>query len=422
MIHNDDATVLALQMPQSARPATPLPDLSPEQARAIVVSAERSVADLLAHDSLAASTITSYRSALRYWDAWHVAAFGAPLPLLGKVRVGVGSATVLAFIGHHAPLDADVPTTSMPAAVAERLHLLGAVGGARRSTRAGGDRMAISLATMRHRLSSLQACHRLAGLVPEFADDSRVRRAIRALANRYAHAAPTLLRKPKVAIGRDILAGLLATCDDSPLGRRDEALIRLAFVSARRRAELAVMRWSDLRPVVGTEWEWTVRALKGRRATTAEGGLLAVPLLGNALIALLAWRAVAAQIEPGATDTMAVWRRLPDLRRGETVQLGLPMTGHDVWLVIRRRAALAGFDPTHFGAHSLRSGAATTLIDEHIPISEAAKLLAHARIESTRIYDHRPVPTSVIRHLDGPRPGSAAPDGDRNADAAWPVE
>jgi len=58
--------------------------------------------------------------------------------------------------------------------------------------------------------------------------------------------------------------------------------------------------------------------------------------------------------------------------------------------IVRKRARDAGLDRTvDFSAHSLRAGAITTWLDSGIDLAAAAKLVDHASLESTRIYDRR---------------------------------
>lgn len=402
MIQHRGIEVNPATPPEPARTATALPALTAAEIAVITAHTADALRDLIDQDTLAPATRRAYATALRYWDMWSIAAFGGAIDLMRSPRTVVGADTVLAFISHHVANMADGSiTAAMPEPVRARMIQLRAFG-VRRDGHAGGDPALLSLASLRHRLASLQACHRLAGLVPEYIDDPRVRQAIRALGNRTARVAPTLLRKPKTAITRGILDALLANCaaDATPVGVRDTALLRLAFgTGGRRRSEMASLRIDDLtRQPDGCLWR--LRAAKGKVATDASGAVMQIPVIGRTAAALDTWIDLLRAL--GVADDGPVFRRLlcagkqsaPEWRVGE------PMRGHDIWRVVRRRASACGFDPCQFGAHSLRSGAATTLLDEGGSLADAAALLGHSRMETTRqSYDRRGMPVAAIRTL-----------------------
>ena len=51
---------------------------------------------------------------------------------------------------------------------------------------------------------------------------------------------------PKLPATAEIMSRMLASCDDSLLGRRDRALLSLGFAGAFRRSELAALEVADL--------------------------------------------------------------------------------------------------------------------------------------------------------------------------------
>lgn len=310
---------------------------------------------------------------------------------------------------------------AMPAPVHERMRQLGAIG--RRQTRRRNARMhqdVPTLATVKHRIAALSACHRLAGLEPPFADDSRVRQALRALGNRASKTAHAMLRQPKRPVDRALFDAMLADClRDGLRGLRDAALLHVAFhTGGRRRSELAGMRWLDLKPYalpqpvegVRDGYLWTLHEMKGKRAERADVGVMQVPILGAAADAFDRWRDVA--LAHGKPADGPVWYRLiAPPRRGKGrkapegedagLLLSTPMIGTDVWRVVRERAAAVGLDPYEFGGHSLRSGGATTLLSEGASPAEVSKLLGHSKLETTlTYYDHRGVPQDALaRHV-----------------------
>lgn len=395
----------------SAASHATLPALTDAQAHEIEIATRRAAADLLTTDSLSANTARAYASALRYWDAWHVAAFGTPLPLLGEPRKAVDAGVVCAFIAHHSPEESDgAVTLAMPATVAKRLGQLHAVGN--RQVAGRGEHIAAdvpSLATVKHRIAALSACHTLAGMEAAWKDDTGVRRLLRALGRRAARSAPATLRKPKADISRDLLAAMLRECQrDGMRGLRDAALLHVAFHSGgRRRSELVQMHWSDLSPITLPEpvdgvcdgYLWALREMKGKRRERADGGVMDVPILGAAADALDRWRDVV--LATGADAHGPAWWRV--VGGGKTPQrLSTPMIGADVWRIVRQRAAQVGMNPADFGAHSLRSGATTTFLREGGALGDASAMLNHAKLDTTRrYYDHRGVPLAAVARLVG---------------------
>lgn len=394
--------------PSSDRPAdaASLPALSDADRAAIATSTDAAIRRLLAEDALAPATRRSYAGALRYWADWHAAAFGTPLPLLA--RQPVPAETIAGFIAHHLPDgEAQPPRAGMPSAVRTRLESLIQLH-RRRSARQDGDPHLMALATLRHRLSSLQAIHRMLGLPVAWQDDSRVRLALRAAPRRVARTAPALLRTPKAPLLRaDVLRMLDACAEDGVRGARDIALLWLAFgTGGRRRSELAGLRWEHLRPnPEGEGATWHLAAAKGRVADSS-AGVMRIPVVGSAWAAVLRWRAEVLRQAPALAERGPVLRRLlPD-----GTLLDEPLTGHDVWRIVRQRAASLGLDPDTVGAHSLRSGAATSFLLEGGALADASAMLGHRRLDTTRQhYDRRGVPLDAVRRLAGPAlPGDAA--------------
>lgn len=391
-----------------------LPALTAAEAQEIADHTAQVLQDLLANHTLSSSTIRSYSSALRYWDAWHRAALGSPLPLLGEVRAPVPTETVCAFIAHHSPVRVDGEIrTGMPPFVLQRMLSLGAIGKRLVTRRSGGRARAEvpSVATIRHRLAALTACHRLAGVKLLYSDAPEVRQAMRALGNRVAEEAPVMLRQPKQPVKRDILQAMLTNClSDGLRGVRDAAVLHVAFHGGgRRRSELAAMWWGDLEPLeikapdgeLLDGYRWSLSEAKGRKRDRADRAVLTVPLVGPAATALDRWRDTL--IAHGYPADGPVWYRVVHSKGPPPGWVpSTPMIGNDIREIVRHRAAQAGLDPDAFAAHSLRSGAATTFLEEGGQLAEASSMLDHASLDTTRDhYDHREMPITAIARLTG---------------------
>lgn len=394
----------ALTLPVSP---TPLAPLTAAQMAAVERETAEAVQRILTHGALSANTRRSYEGALRYWAAWHVAAWDTPLPLLHEPRAAVPPSTVRAFIAHHAPeRDGDRITTAMPAFVRERLHALHT---SRRyvARRDDADADVPTLATVRHRVAALNALHRMLGLAAPIEADPSLKLLLTAARNVAAQQAPAVLRQPKHAITRDLLNAMLARCDEdeSPIGLRDAALLACGwYTGGRRRGELASMRWRDLSPWQSDQeglagWLWHVQTSKGRVRDRADGGVLAVVIAEIAADRLDRWRDWCAA--HGADMRGPVWR---SLRWGRGAwRMGAVMDGEAIAGRVKAWVAACGLDPEDYAAHSLRSGAGTTFLAEGGDLAGAADLLAHRSMETTRLhYDHRQVPVAAVARLVRP--------------------
>lgn len=394
----------ALTLPLSPPALAPL---TPAQLAAVERETAEAVQRILAHGALSANTRRSYEGALRYWAAWHVAAWDAPLPLLQEPRAAVPPSTVSAFIAHHAPArDGERITTAMPAFVRERLHTLHT---ARRYVARRDDAEADvpTFATVRHRVAALNALHRMLGLTAPFEADPGLKLLLTATRNVAAKQAPAVLRQPKRAITREVLDAMLARCDDdgSPIGLRDAALLACGwYTGGRRRGELESMRWRDLTPWQSeqdglTGWLWHVQTSKGRVRDRADRGVLEVAIAEVAADRLDRWRDWCAA--HGADMRGPVWRSLRKVKGGWRVGAGLD--GEAIAGRVKAWAAACGLDPEEYAGHSLRSGAGTTFLAEGGDLASAADLLAHRSIETTRLhYDHRRVPVAAVARLVRP--------------------
>jgi hypothetical protein len=90
----------------------------------------------------------------------------------------------------------------------------------------------------------------------------------------------------------------------------------------------------------------------------------------------------------------AIFRRI----RG-TKAVG-PVLGQAVWLIVKRRAQLAGWEGD-FGAHSLRSGYVTEAGRQNVPLGEAIALTGHLSMGAffdgglSELFEGVPVPVPV---------------------------
>lgn len=246
------------------------------------------------------------------------------------------------------------PLGAPPAAVAEYLAGLAAAG--------------LKVSTIRRRAAAIAAAHRAAEREPP-TNAERVRLVLKGIARTHG-AAPD----QHEALTADHVSRMARRIPDTLSGRRDRALILLCFAGALRRSELVGLGVADL---VRHRAGLLVRIGRSKTDQEGEGQVVAI-LPGRklkAIEALDAWLA-AAGIAEGP-----VFRGV----RGSRVLAGR-LSADQVYEAVKRWAVAAGIEPARVGAHSLRAGMATSAIEEGAPLAAVAKLLRHAKLDTTMVY------------------------------------
>lgn len=77
-----------------------------------------------------------------------------------------------------------------------------------------------------------------------------------------------------------------------------------------------------------------------------------------------------------------------------------PMTGTDVWRMVKRRLAGAGLS-SRFSPHSFRVATVTDLLTQGVPLGDVQYLAGHADPRTTRLYDrrHRKVTRGLVERI-----------------------
>ncbi len=310
-------------------------------------SSARAVADLIA-EGQSANTLRSYRAAMRYWAAWFRLRYGVTLQLPAS------PATVIQFIVDHAERTVEGSLVhALPAELDEQLVGLGY------KNRLG----AMSLATINHRIAVLSQVHRQRALQNP-CDEPAVRHLLARTRRAYAVRGVRANKKP--ALTHYLLQQLLATCDDTLIGKRDRALLLFAVASGgRRRSEVVSACVERLRPIGPGQYVFVLGQSKTDQSAQQDPNSIK-PAMGDAGAALDAWLS-AAGVTAGA-----IFRRI---QRGGRV--GEALNPSAVRRIVIERAKLAGLDQG-YSAHSLRSGFLTEAGLKNVPLGEAMALSGHA--------------------------------------------
>jgi integrase len=322
-------------------------------------STEESVRALL-REGESPNTRRAYGSALKYWAAWFKLRYeGSPLALPVAVPV------VLQFVVDH--LARTDPTGQLA-------HDLPPVVDAA-LVRAGckARRGPLSLATVIHRLAVLSKAHqgcKLPNPVRDPAVQELIHRARRAYAARGART------QRADALTKDPLEALLATCTDGIRGVRDRALLLFAFSSGgRRRSEVAAATLQSLTAVGTDVYLYRLAHTKTDQTGTESNPHADKPIVGPAADAMTAW------LKASGINCGALFRRIRGTRVAE------PLSAQAVWLIVKRRAALAGLKG-RYGAHSLRSGFVTEAGRQNVPLGETMALSGHRSVQTAMRYFH----------------------------------
>jgi integrase len=185
------------------------------------------------------------------------------------------------------------------------------------------------------------------------------------------------------ALSLAMLRQLVATCDNSPRGRRDRALLLFGFAGALRRSELVALQVDDVAPVAGG------LRLRIRRAKTdqaGQGAEIGLPRGKYAetcpVLAFDAWQAVAKR------QAGPLFRRIST--RGNIGDA--PLHPDAVRRILAHRARMAGFSPDGFdrlSAHALRVGFITEAYGKGVRDEDIMRHTRHRDLRTMRGYVRR---------------------------------
>jgi site-specific recombinase XerD len=225
--------------------------------------------------------------------------------------------------------------------------------------------------TITRQLAAIGYFHRQAGLQPPQRGDGGAFIAEILAGIRRARAAPPVR---KSAADAPVIAAMLrAITGDTLADARDRAILAFGMASALRRAELVALTLADLTRVPAG---MRVRIRRGKTDQEGAGTTIAVP--DGARLAPVAhleqWLARA-----GITEGF-VFR---DLRHG---RVGKALSAQSVALIVKRRAAAAGYDGENFSAHSLRAGFLTAAAAAGASLWKMREVSRHKSVQALSAY------------------------------------
>jgi len=176
---------------------------------------------------------------------------------------------------------------------------------------------------------------------------------------------PRIGRRLPSVLGEDAILRLLAQPPDTPRGRRDAAMIELAYASGLRVSELVTLPLAD------------VNLNGGFVRVTGKGGKTRLVPLGQVARDRIA-RYIAEDRRP----------RDPRERALFITDRGGAMTRQGFWKLLRGYAARAGIRLPGAGVspHKLRHSFATHLVERGADLRAVQAMLGHADIATTQVY------------------------------------
>lgn len=181
--------------------------------------------------------------------------------------------------------------------------------------------------------------------------------------------APRTAKRLPGVMGEEAVARLIATPPDTPRGRRDAAMIELAYASGLRVSELVAVPIAD------------VNLNQGYVRVTGKGNKTRlVPINATAI----------ERIAKYIAEDRAACVRDPAERALFLTERGRAMTRQAFWKLLRGYARKAGvrLPQGDVSPHKLRHSFATHLVERDADLRAVQAMLGHADIATTQIYTH----------------------------------
>jgi site-specific recombinase XerD len=193
-------------------------------------------------------------------------------------------------------------------------------------------------------------------------------------------------RAPKqaAAISLESLQALVATCDDSPAGVRDRALLLVGFAGAFRRSEIVALRVDD---VAITKAGMRLAIRRSKTDQIGAGAEVGIPRGQFAetcpVRAVESWLSMLGdrEREPG----LPLFRRLSKAGRLVGYRAMSPCV---VWDILEKRVAMAGLEEV-MRPHGLRAGFITAAYDNGARDQDIMNHVRHKDLKTTRGYVRR---------------------------------
>ena len=176
---------------------------------------------------------------------------------------------------------------------------------------------------------------------------------------------------------------MINKCGNTPIGKRDAAILAVGFAGALRRSEICSLTISDIEFVEPTYNDNSQKLLiyirKSKTDQEARGHKIAIP--------------EGKYLKP--IERLQVWLGISEITHGHVFQTmrrggalrGLPMHHSDIPRLVKHYAALVGLDPSEVSGHSLRAGFVTSAAIHRARLDKIMEITRHSN------------PTTVMKYI-----------------------
>lgn len=176
---------------------------------------------------------------------------------------------------------------------------------------------------------------------------------------------------------------MLDLCADTPIGKRNAAILSVGFAGALRRSEICGLTTSDVEFIepqsVKDSWKMFIYIRKSKTDQEGRGQKIAIPegRYVKPIKRLQNWLKAS-----GITDDYL----FQTMKRGGGLR-GFPMHHSDIPRLVKHYAALIGLDPKQISGHSLRAGFVTSAAVHHARLDKIMEVTRHSN------------PSTVMRYI-----------------------
>ena len=182
---------------------------------------------------------------------------------------------------------------------------------------------------------------------------------------RFAQTPRRGLAFPKALDVDEVIRLVEAPRADTPLGRRDRAILETLYGTGARVSELVNLDLLD----VDLDMKSALVTGKGSKQRL-------VPLGGAAIRAIAAYLPDLAEIRRPGDDSGALFLNARGRR----------LTRQGVFAIVRKHAVSVGIDIARISPHVLRHSAATHMVERGADLRTVQEILGHASVSTTQVY------------------------------------
>jgi integrase len=194
---------------------------------------------------------------------------------------------------------------------------------------------------------------------------------------RHVHKARPVQKSPILV---EDLDALLALCGDDRVGRRDAAILTLAWAGAFRASELCALDLDDLVPV--RDRGLLVMLRSSKTDPEGKGERKAIPHARNPAHCPVRLLERWLELRGRGAGPLFMGSRHGALTAHR-------LTRRDIARLVKRLCVRVNLDPVEFSSHSLRAGFVTTAVLADRPLPAIAAQTLHRRLETLLVYVRR---------------------------------